>query len=259
MLENEITIVIPLFKAKAYLDRFGELLNTERQLRDFRFMLVNDGGDIQTTNMLIELSIKYNNLDWINLKENVGQHAATALGIQKARTEFVGTLDQDYILQLPEFLPYFNSQPEKGELIYLALQEKKRSFVRKLSSNILLAIMNLFGGFSLPGIYSSRILSQSDAANLNVHPQFILDLELLKQGMKLRVVNTDIPLFEKASSYSFMQLIRNFNIIIVYYTYFYEFVLVGLASLGFLLLSMQIFALVLLLMIILLIKKQGEE
>lgn len=255
MQENDITIVIPLFKAKVYLNRLEELLNKEIKLKAFKFILVNDGGDKETGEILETLATTHENLDYLNLADNVGQHAATALGVKKATTSFVVTLDQDYILQLPEFLKYFTAQPEKGELIYLALQKMKRNALRSLASNILLNIMNWFGGFSLPGIYSSRIFHQTDVKDLAIHSKFILDLELLKSGLQARVLQTEIVLFEKESSYSFLLLFRNFNHIILYYTFFYELVAISIAGVSLPLFSWRISVLFFCLLVVVLLLK----
>ena len=92
-----ISIIIPVFnesESSGYL--LDEVLNVMYSNKlHFEIVVVNDGSQDTTSNVLDELTIKIKELSVISLRTNYGQTAAMAAGFDNSNGEVVITLDGD--------------------------------------------------------------------------------------------------------------------------------------------------------------------
>ena len=92
-----ISIIIPVFnecESIGYL--LDEVLNVMYSNKlNFEIVVVNDGSQDTTSNVLDELTIKIKELSVISLRTNYGQTAAMAAGFDNSNGEVVITLDGD--------------------------------------------------------------------------------------------------------------------------------------------------------------------
>tara|TARA_B100000579_G_C22742686_1_gene809917 strand:+ start:56 stop:1018 length:963 start_codon:yes stop_codon:yes gene_type:complete len=92
-----ISIIIPVFNES---ESIGYLLNevlnvAQNNNLNFELIVVNDGSNDNTSNVLDELTIKIKELSVISLRKNYGQTAAMAAGFDNSKGEIVITLDGD--------------------------------------------------------------------------------------------------------------------------------------------------------------------
>ena len=92
-----ISIIIPVFNESESIGYLlDEVLNVMYSNKlNFEIVVVNDGSQDTTSNVLDELTIKIKELSVISLRTNYGQTAAMAAGFDNSNGEVVITLDGD--------------------------------------------------------------------------------------------------------------------------------------------------------------------
>ena len=80
---------------------------------NFEIVVVNDGSQDSTSNVLDELTIKIKELSVISLRTNYGQTAAMAAGFDNSNGEVVITLDGD-LQNDPTDIPILISHINEG-------------------------------------------------------------------------------------------------------------------------------------------------
>ena len=110
-----ISIIIPVFnecESIGYL--LYEVLNVMSSNKlNFEILVVNDGSQDSTSNVLDELTIKIKELSVISLRTNYGQTAAMAAGFDNSNGEIVITLDGD-LQNDPNDIPKLISHINEG-------------------------------------------------------------------------------------------------------------------------------------------------
>ena len=110
-----ISIIIPVFNESEsigyLLDEVVNVMHTNKIT--FEIVVVNDGSQDSTSNVLDELTIKIKELSVISLRKNYGQTAAMAAGFDNSNGEIVITLDGD-LQNDPNDIPILISHINEG-------------------------------------------------------------------------------------------------------------------------------------------------
>ena len=110
-----ISIIIPVFNESESIGYLlDEVLNVMSSNKlNFEIVVVNDGSQDSTSNVLDELTIKIKELSVISLRTNYGQTAAMAAGFDNSNGEVVITLDGD-LQNDPNDIPKLISHINEG-------------------------------------------------------------------------------------------------------------------------------------------------
>ena len=110
-----ISIIIPVFNESESIGYLlDEVLNVMLSNKlNFEIIVVNDGSQDSTSNVLDELTIKIKELSVISLRKNYGQTAAMAAGFDNSNGEIVITLDGD-LQNDPNDIPILISHINEG-------------------------------------------------------------------------------------------------------------------------------------------------
>ncbi len=110
-----ISIIIPVFNESESIGYLlDEVLNVMRSNKlHFEIVVINDGSQDTTSNVLDELTIKIKELSVISLRKNYGQTAAMAAGFDNTNGEIVITLDGD-LQNDPNDIPKLISHINEG-------------------------------------------------------------------------------------------------------------------------------------------------
>ena len=110
-----ISIIIPVFNESESIGYLlDEVLNVMYSNKlNFEIVVVNDGSQDTTSNVLDELTIKIKELSVISLRTNYGQTAAMAAGFDNSNGEVVITLDGD-LQNDPNDIPKLISHINEG-------------------------------------------------------------------------------------------------------------------------------------------------
>jgi len=112
----ELSILIPVYNEEDVLALFFERLYPvlDALERSFEVLFVNDGSSDQSGEMLKQQFARRQEVTRvISLSANAGQHAALIAGFQRARGDFIITLDAD-LQNPPEEIPAVVAEMDKG-------------------------------------------------------------------------------------------------------------------------------------------------
>ena len=103
-----ISIVVPCYNEEESLPLFyAEMCKVMEQMResvDFELIFVNDGSRDRTLEISKELAGKDRRVKYISLSRNFGKESAMYAGLQKAKGDYVATMDAD-LQDPPSLLP----------------------------------------------------------------------------------------------------------------------------------------------------------
>ena len=101
----DVTVVIPVYNSSEGLLTLGEsLLNVLSSIQlHFEIIMVDDGSQDSSFQVLQDLHRKYNCVKAVRLKRNLGQHGAILLGLQHALGEYILMMDDDMAYAVKAF------------------------------------------------------------------------------------------------------------------------------------------------------------
>ena len=147
-----ISIIIPVFNESESIGYLlDEVLNVMCSNKlNFEIVVVNDGSQDSTSNVLDELTIKIKELSVISLRTNYGQTAAMAAGFDNSNGEVVITLDGD-LQNDPNDIPKLISHINEGyDLICGWRYDRKDKLInRRIPSKIANKLIANFTGLNL--------------------------------------------------------------------------------------------------------------
>ena len=114
-----ISIVVPCYNEEESLPLFyAEMYQVMEQMReqvDFELILVDDGSHDRTLALSKELAAKDARVKYLSFSRNVGKESAMYAGLQKAKGDYVATMDAD-LQDPPSLLPsmYADLNTEEG-------------------------------------------------------------------------------------------------------------------------------------------------
>jgi glycosyltransferase involved in cell wall biosynthesis len=133
-----LSIVIPVYNSEKSLEPLLKKLLTVLPViaSDFEILLINDGSQDNSWQVIQNLMISDSRTLGTNLMRNYGQHNALLCGIRQARFEIVVTLDDD-LQHDPELIQVLlNKLKEDYEVVYGAPAAEKHGIFRDLASVI---------------------------------------------------------------------------------------------------------------------------
>lgn len=133
----EISIVIPVYNGgNSIAAVVGRVRSTFGQLR-LQIVLVNDGSRDNSEQVCLALQAQYpEQIDFIQLARNFGEHNAVLCGLSHARGDYVAIMDDDAQNppeEIPRMLELLKTQ--QLDVVYGRYQQRKHSWWRQLGSH----------------------------------------------------------------------------------------------------------------------------
>lgn len=96
-MKKNCSIIVPVFNSEKTLSKLVERIESALKpiSEKFEVILINDGSQDNSWEMIKSLARKYSWVIGINLRRNFGQHNALLCGIRAARYEYSVTIDDD--------------------------------------------------------------------------------------------------------------------------------------------------------------------
>lgn len=142
------SVVIPVYNSQPTLpvlvERLEEVLCGLTPC--FEVVLVNDGSEDESWQVIYDLTEQYRWVKGINLMRNYGQHNALLCGIRAARYETIVTMDDDLQHPPEEIGKLLDKLAEGYDVVYGTPQTEAHGFWRDLASRITkLALQSAMG------------------------------------------------------------------------------------------------------------------
>jgi glycosyltransferase involved in cell wall biosynthesis len=155
----QVSVVIPVYNAEQSLplviDRLSKLRQGACPIHEA--VLVNDGSQDRSWQVIQDLAAKHVWLQGINLMRNYGQHNALLSGIRAARHEVIVTMDDD-LQNPPEEIPLLLARIEEGyDVVYGAPLAEQHGVLRNLASTITkIALQTMMGAETARNVSAFR-------------------------------------------------------------------------------------------------------
>ncbi len=134
--EIDISVVIPVYNGADSITAVVERVRTTFADRALQIVLVNDGSRDHSEEVCNELHRTFpNQVEFIQLARNFGEHNAVICGLNHARGNFVAVMDDDAQNppeEIPRMLEFL--QDNNLDVVYGRYRERKHSWWRRLGS-----------------------------------------------------------------------------------------------------------------------------
>lgn len=221
--EPLISFIMPCHNSSKTIEAAVESLLNQKYSNSIELIILNDGStDNNKTHITIcELTKRYDNIKYLDIKNNIGQANARNKGISIARGKYIGFLDSDdtvYKNLIENIIKYID---EKYDVIVWGLIENHIDTKQNLVNNIkVLPKQGLYEGkdkiidlaknleqkymlgYLWNKIYSKRFLSKTKMTIPNEHliEDEMFNIEVFKNANKIYCINK--PLYNyKRSNY----------------------------------------------------------
>jgi glycosyltransferase involved in cell wall biosynthesis len=212
-LRNGISVVIPVYNSEEMLDdliaQLGQVMPSLAS--DFEVILVNDGSQDQSWQVICRLSREHNWVHGLNLMRNYGQHNALLCGVRAASFKILVTMDDD-LQHPPEEVHKLLAELANGyDVVYGTPLRQQHGLWRNLASYMIRLALQ-----STMGVENARKVSAFRAFHTQVRDAFadyqspfvILDVLLTWGTTRFTTVGVNHePRHQGVSNYSFRRLL----------------------------------------------------
>jgi len=132
-----LSIVIPVYNSANTIGELVEKLTNSLSLRDnLQIVLVNDGSKDDSHQVCLSLVSKYSqNLTYLNLARNFGEHNAVIAGLNYAEGDYTVIMDDDFQNPPEEVSRLIEEAVNKQyDIVYTYYDKKQDSWLRNLGS-----------------------------------------------------------------------------------------------------------------------------
>jgi len=145
---THLTVVIPVYNESSLIKELIKRVkqNVELITQDFEIILVDDGSQDETWN-LIELESKIEKkVKGIKFSRNFGHHYAITAGLHNANGDWVVVMDGD-LQDRPEVIPDLYKKAQEGfEVVFVSRRNRPEKFYYRMSQKFFYWILRLLSG-----------------------------------------------------------------------------------------------------------------
>jgi len=207
------SVVIPVYNSALNLAELLGRLQLVLQARpaEYEIILVNDGSQDQSWDVICQLAQQQPGLRGINLMRNYGQHNALLCGIRAAAYDVIVTLDDD-LQNPPEEIPALLAKLSEGyDVIYGTGRQEQHGLWRNLASQVTkLTLQGAMGAATARQVSAFRVFRTQvrDAFETYRGPFPSIDVLLTWGAARFGAVSVQHdPRRVGASNYTFRKLV----------------------------------------------------
>jgi glycosyltransferase involved in cell wall biosynthesis len=157
---NHLSVVIPVFNESLIIQEIVERVKTNVEFitKDFEILLVDDGSQDQTWELIENEAKKDQRIKGIKFSRNFGHHYAITAGIHHSTGEWVVVMDGD-LQDRPEVIPELYEKAQEGfEVVFVSRQNRPESKIYLIAQKTFYWILRIMSGVKL----------KSDQANFSI-------------------------------------------------------------------------------------------
>ena len=158
-----ISIVIPVYNESSLILELLKQVksNVESITLDYEIVLVDDGSEDQTWNLITNEAVNDLRIKGIRFSRNFGHHYAITAGLQKAIGEWVVVMDGD-LQDRPEVIPDLYKKAQDGsDIVFVSRQNRPEKFYYKILQKVFYLILRFLSGLNFDSTHANfSILSK---------------------------------------------------------------------------------------------------
>ena len=220
--QDFISVVIPVYNSQATIEiLINELKKSLTCFRKYQVVLVNDFSTDESWNTIEHLAQSNKNILAVNLSKNIGQQAATFLGLKYAKGDYIIIMDDDLAHNSNDILHLYSEIKHGFDAVY-AINKKdcRSSKVRSMGSKIRDITIDILS-HKPKGIYVSSfriITNELSKKIISSDKRFVyISLEILRYTNKIKNIYVD---YKQGSptNYTFKKLALLIRNMYIYYS-----------------------------------------
>ena len=135
----QYSVVIPVFNSEAIVDKTIDRILAFFEEHGWRYeiILVNDGSQDGSWNIISSRAQQHQNIMAINLLRNYGQHTAIYCGLKESMGDYVITLDDDLQNPPEEIIHLIDKAQDGHDVVYGRFRQKKHAWYRRIGSSLI--------------------------------------------------------------------------------------------------------------------------
>ncbi len=142
-----ISIIIPVYNSQETIkDLVHEIIKTLNQKYKFEIVLVNDASKDNSEKLCIELTNKFDFVNFLSLSKNFGEHNAVMAGLNNCNGDYAVIMDDDMQHTSDALLKLIDigiKEKNNYDVIYTNFKKKEQNFFRNLGSKLNDIVANL--------------------------------------------------------------------------------------------------------------------
>lgn len=147
----DLSIVSPVYNAEKILPELVRRISEvcDKQKYDYEVILVEDHGNDQSWDKIVELAKLYPRLRGFKLSKNFGQHYAITAGIGQSQGDLLVIIDCD-LQENPDYIPEMVHQARQGYNVVCTIKKtKKYNWYRRFTSDLFYKVLNSLSDVTL--------------------------------------------------------------------------------------------------------------
>lgn len=130
------SVVIPVYNGAASIERLVKTVLTELADQEVEIVMVNDGSRDNSAEVGRKLAQQYEQVKFISLRKNFGEHNAVMCGLNYASGDHVVIIDDDFQNPPSEIMKLVAELGKGYDVVYSRYAKKKHHFFRNTGSRI---------------------------------------------------------------------------------------------------------------------------
>ncbi|MEM1002984.1 MAG: glycosyltransferase family 2 protein [Bacteroidota bacterium] len=172
---KDLGVIIPVFNEKNNLEELLNrvLITLKNITSSFQVVIVNDGSDDGSLDLIMAFSKKHEQVNYVNLTRNYGHQVAISAGIFYSNAEATVIIDAD-LQDPPELIPQLYEEYQNGfDVVNAKRKERKgESFMKRTTARLYYRLLKRLVPFEISldtGDY--RLISKKVVNALNTMPE----------------------------------------------------------------------------------------
>jgi dolichol-phosphate mannosyltransferase len=171
---THLSVVVPVYNESSLIDELVKRVKQNAKLitEDFEIILVDDGSQDKTWE-LIELESKSENrIKGIKFSRNFGHHYAITAGLQNSNGEWVVVMDGD-LQDRPEVIPDLYKKAQEGfDVVFVSRQNRPEKLNYRIAQKFFYWLLRLLSGMDFDSRQANfSIISKKVVEGFNAFPE----------------------------------------------------------------------------------------
>jgi glycosyltransferase involved in cell wall biosynthesis len=215
----EFSVIVPVYNSARHIRKLTEAVSLAFTAlhQSFELIFVNDRSPDNSVQLIQEVKKQLpDSIVLVDLKRNIGQYAATIVGLYIAKGNKIITMDADFYPVEKNFKNMIENISPSTELIYGELPDTHENSFRKSGSFLFNSLVKFSINKKVNSNGSSFRLVTRNFLNKvlpDIHEPMMLDIYLINATTNLKFIPLSIDV-SASSSYSLFKLISpGFNLL----------------------------------------------